>query len=320
MSLTLGVRAATAADFPAVAAVLSAANPRHPVSVEELVASAERTRGHLKGLHLAQWVAARGPEVVGFAGVTQWAGRHHPDRYAATVAVHPDHTRRGAGAALAGALHTHLRARGAREVQAGAYEDEPHAVQFLAARGFVEVARTFDNVLTLAGAPDPGQGPLPPGYRAATLEDLCAEMGEDAALEAYRHTFNAARADEPRVTPAEPYTLGDLRGYLGRPGALPGGILLAVTGAGEVAALSELWRDPTDPARLNTGLTGVAPAHRRRGLALALKRAALEVARAAGAAQVWTQNDTTNAPMLALNARLGFRPCPAYLEFQWGRV
>lgn len=37
----------------------------------------------------------------------------------------------------------------------------------------------------------------------------------------------------------------------------------------------------------------------------------------AGVQVMWTGNVTANAPMLALNTRLGFRPRPAYIEFRW---
>lgn len=55
-------------------------------------------------------------------------------------------------------------------------------------------------------------------------------------------------------------------------------------------------------------------------MALALKVAALRVARDLGAREVWTGNATTNAPMLALNDRLGFRPRVAWVEMQRGQV
>ena len=317
------IREATAADYPAVAAVLTAANPRHPVSVEALEASAKKTRQHPKGLHLAQWVAEQNGEIVGFAGVAQWAGSFHPDRYHAQLAVPPQLTRQGIGTRLAQTVREHLQTRNAREVQAGAYEDDPHAIRFLERRGFREVAREFDNVLTLSEyQPDrwEQERQVPQEYRLVSLEQFTGEQGEDAALNAFLTVFNEARADEPRTTPAQPYTLDEIRAYTAHPSALPHGIVLVVTDAGEVAALSELWRDLTDPTRLNTGLTGTARHHRRRGLALAAKLAGLELARQHGARTVWTSNASTNVPMLAINTHLGFKPEPAFIEMQWGSV
>ena len=52
---------------------------------------------------------------------------------------------------------------------------------------------------------------------------------------------------------------------------------------------------------------GVAPAARRRGVALALVSAGLDVANAAGAAQAFLEVAVDNDPAIALYDRLGFR-------------
>jgi RimJ/RimL family protein N-acetyltransferase len=58
---------------------------------------------------------------------------------------------------------------------------------------------------------------------------------------------------------------------------------------------------------VNAG-TGVLRAHRGRGFGLLMKQHSLAWAAAAGITRVVTQNDETNAPMLAINERLGYRP------------
>ncbi|MFC6592306.1 GNAT family N-acetyltransferase [Deinococcus lacus] len=316
--MTLQIREATAADYPAIAAVLTAVNPAQPVTAELLQASADKTRSHPKGLHLAEWVAVKGSEVVGFAGVAQWPGSYHPDRYAVRLDVPPHSERQGIGTRLAGAVQAHLQARGAREVLAGAYEDKPHAVAFLESRGFREDSRTFDNVLRLDKVAPQPVPPLPDGLRLVTLHEFQQENPH--ALEAFRAAFNEARADEPRPIPAQPYTAEDMATYLEHPTYFPEGILLAVTDAGEVAALTELWRDLGLETRLHNGLTGTARVWRGRGLATALKLAGIAQARERGIREIWTRNDSTNAPMLAVNTRLGFRPEPAFIEMKWGGV
>lgn len=52
--------------------------------------------------------------------------------------------------------------------------------------------------------------------------------------------------------------------------------------------------------------TATLPSHRGRGLATLVKLASLRWARDNGITEVWTTNDETNAPMLAVNRRLGY--------------
>lgn len=66
---------------------------------------------------------------------------------------------------------------------------------------------------------------------------------------------------------------------------------------------------------LDTGLTGVRRAWRRKGIALALKLRAIAYARSVGAPVIRTENATTNQAMLAINEALGFAKQPAWITF-----
>ncbi|MFC6661619.1 GNAT family N-acetyltransferase [Deinococcus multiflagellatus] len=150
-ALNVTIREATDHDLPALAELLSVVNPRHPWTAERLAHDLRTLRADPLGLHVAQWVAQEGGgALLGAASALQFGGMYHPGRYHAELGVHPGARGQGIGTALAEVLGTHLQARGAQEVLAGSYEDEPQGVAFLQARGFTEVMRFFDNVLEMA--------------------------------------------------------------------------------------------------------------------------------------------------------------------------
>ncbi|WIG61828.1 MAG: hypothetical protein OJF49_004577 [Ktedonobacterales bacterium] len=63
-----------------------------------------------------------------------------------------------------------------------------------------------------------------------------------------------------------------------------------------------------------TMFTGVEREYRGRGIALALKLLAVRCARRYGAAHMRTNNDSENAPMLAVNGKLGYQPQPGFYK------
>jgi predicted GNAT superfamily acetyltransferase len=65
-----------------------------------------------------------------------------------------------------------------------------------------------------------------------------------------------------------------------------------------------------------TIMTGVAPAERRHGVALALKLLTIRIVRSRGYSVMRTMNDTANPGILALNERLGYQPLPAWLAWE----
>jgi GNAT superfamily N-acetyltransferase len=69
---------------------------------------------------------------------------------------------------------------------------------------------------------------------------------------------------------------------------------------------------PLQRVRLRTRNFRIGP-HRRRGIALALKLAAIDYARRVGAPIIRTDNDSTNTGMLAINSRLGFVRQPGWI-------
>lgn len=67
---------------------------------------------------------------------------------------------------------------------------------------------------------------------------------------------------------------------------------------------------PGSTTRAYHDMTAVVPDQRGRGIARELKRATVAWAIEHGLTTLETGNDEANAPMRAVNARLGYRPLP----------
>ena len=62
-------------------------------------------------------------------------------------------------------------------------------------------------------------------------------------------------------------------------------------------------------------MTGTLPELRGRGLGRQVKLASINWAAENGVTQMFTTNDETNAPMLAINRRLGYQPRGRRVEY-----
>ncbi len=288
MDPDLVFRPMTAADAPAVAALLAAAervdetgehysledvvddlaNPMVEVGRDWLVV--EREGRVVASSQLMPRAAADGALSVGIDGV-----------------VHPDERRRGTGSALFGRLleraGEHVRERGADlrpVVTTTAPSDLPGFAAMVEARGLRPHRYSFGMASDLRGDPatgSAGEPALPEGYALHTWE------GADHAELLRAH--NRAFVDLPGWTPwdAEMW-----RTWVSEHRALrPAYSLLARTSAGEVAAYVQSAE--YDAVLEATGLresyvakVGVVPEHRRRGLASILLRTVMHRYREAG--------------------------------------
>ena len=121
--------------------------------------------------------------------------------------------------------------------------------------------------------------------------------------------------DVPRPTgfsppPFENYAQTEFEG----PEFMPELRLIALDGDAYVG-MTSLFQLGDGIEMLETGLTGVHRDYRRRGLAMALKCQAIEVAQGLGAHLIVTYNEENN-PMYHLNLRLGFQAQPADVDWE----
>jgi GNAT superfamily N-acetyltransferase len=277
-------RPATAADAPGVAALRARVLP-HLVRSEGAVRH-RLARASDDGPVRWRVATLPGGEVVAVAAVVTDAG----ERAWLELLVAPEHRRRGLGTTL---LAWAVDVTGEQPLEAVA-EDSPDGIAAVRAWGLapsapVQFSRT-----------DPrGVAPVvPDGVRLTPLDGRAVDPARVHALLA------ASAPDDPSglslVRPL-PQWLDDVWGDPDHEPALgtaawDGEELGAVTMVDADRATGRIW----------SGATATRRDARGRGLALAVKSASLARAAAAGCTSAWTGNASGNAPMLAVNRRLGY--------------
>ena len=147
-------------------------------------------------------------------------------------------------------------------------------------------------------------------------EEPGAEVRSSSAVDprVLWHIDETSALDLPLLEPYEPMSFEEWEPFvIGRPLYQAEGSFVAYVD-GEPAAWSMLAAD-LESGRAMTNYTGTLPEFRGRGLARAAKVASLRWAAANGITRVSTTNDETNAPMLAINDRLGYKPAGRRIEF-----
>ncbi len=245
-------------------------------------------------------VAEEAGRIVGCADTGLHFESAEPGEAFLHTAVRPDDQGRGAGAALVAAAEAYLVDLDATTIYTWA-ADDGRSPAFAERRGYQRLRRARFLSLDLAAAElPPLPEPLPPGV---AVRPRAAFAGDPRPL--YTADTECV-ADEPNEVAALPLPYQEwLRLDWQRPD-LDHELSTVVLVGGEVAAYTVAQTDGT--SRYWSGMTGTRRAFRGRGLARIAKLDSLRRARAAGYTHAFTGNDAGNAPMLAVNTRLGYRP------------
>ncbi len=296
------IRSATSDEDLAILVVLTnTTTPDDPTTLDEIRWSDRTYPGTLRLL------AELDGRAVGAATV----GRiymfppEYPDLWASIVVLSADR-RRGIGGVLLEALSEQARGTGKTGLQLRASEAYPEGIEFLANRGFTEFERARMVRLELDGLAAPAVD-LPDGITLATLAERPDLIGGVHAVAV--ETF----ADIPSGD--DPIAAGDLAEFrardVDRPGIPPEAFMIGVDMASDdVVGYASLMMIPSSTTAAWHDMTAVLRAWRGRGIAVALKRATIRWAIQNGLTALDTGNDEDNAPMRAVNARLGYQPLP----------
>lgn len=218
------------------------------------------------------------------------------------LAVDPAHRGAGIGGALEERVQSWARTAGMDALQTWTCEEDAASVGFLTRRGFTAVSRDRPVALDVAAVADLPVAP-PAGITLTTLA-----LRPDLEAGAYAVACEVW-PDIPGPEPMVPESLERWREIeIAHPGTSPDRVTLALDG--EQVVGYGILVDGARPASQYHEVTGVLRAWRGRGVAGAIKRAQLAWARSAGMTTLLTDNDDVNAPMRAVNLRLGYAPLP----------
>jgi GNAT superfamily N-acetyltransferase len=295
------IRPYTPDDAPAAAEIFGEAMPEKPPPTAE--GTAHFIASHPERAQLRLWIAEEDGQAVGL-GVARFNWSVEPADTAWTWAgVRGAHRGRGLGAALFERAEEHALSIGARLLDSFALEGSA-GQRFAESRGFEATRR--QHILRL----DPSRTDLAAiaeleaeqraaGFRVVPLREVVADV------RGLYEVYGPASADIPADRPEAGVTLEDFESHvLGDPELSLDGSAVVLEDESPVA-FSFLLVDEESGAATNE-MTGTLAKRRGRGLASLAKLAVVRWAREQGIAEVTTQNDDANVPMLALNRRLGY--------------
>lgn len=254
---------------------------------------------------MRRWVAQDGEEMIGGAALYSWPFAP-PGFLNSNVFVHPDRRGRGLGQALWATVWAAAQEQSALGLMTEISDLDPQSMVWAERRGFATHVHRYASELNLTTFDETPH--LPSLARAEaqgiTFTDLAAADG--ATLERYLNFVADRLTETPDLAGNPRWPLTEVRSLLRLDtDPRPDWLFLAVEPGGEWLGTTALIRFKHLNMAYNE-LTATHPEARGRGLALPLKLHAIREAQAEGLSVMRTNNHSLNAPMLAVNRKLGF--------------
>lgn len=302
------VDARTASDESLLAIHRVEAGCAHDLAPGERWRSAEEALAYMRNPPSDErrhwWVARVGDDVVGMAALyvhgSSPLGWVH-------LRVLPRYRHRGIGRLLLGRLTGEARQLGLASL--GGHHSTPDGARFARAADAHEEQRDVRSVLRLRHAELPAPV-VPGGYALRSWIGAAPDELARSFAEARNAVDDAPRPEGEELPPWTVERLRDVEQAVARRNR-DIRVTVATTSSGEVAAFTEIRVSAPPTTTASTEDTATVAAHRRRGLALAVKVESLRLLRAdrPDVEVVPTLNAESNVAMRTVNTKLGFVPC-----------
>jgi GNAT superfamily N-acetyltransferase len=238
-------------------------------------------------------------------------GSSPDNHFDAWVGVNLPQRCQGVGTALWNAILEALQGLGAAQVMCEVLEKEPHGLTFAQKRGFAIERHKYHSTLDLSTFDETPFMPVIARLKAGgicfcTLADL--PDNPETQRKYYEINLLTVRDIPGEYWNFDPYPQFFKEQITGAAWFRREGQILAVDGDAFAGFASVSLARESQSAYNAT--TGVRREYRGRNIGLALKVLAARYARQSGARQIVTDNDSLNAPVLAINRKLGYQPEP----------
>ncbi|MDV6373082.1 GNAT family N-acetyltransferase [Deinococcus arenicola] len=263
-----------------------------------------------------RWVAEFRGQLIGTGHLTFFPF-DPPGFLSAGVMVAPGYRNRGVGRALWKTVQDEAGRLGVSDLAASVSDTDADSLAWAGRWGFTQHLHRFASELNLMGFDGSlFQADLErAAAQGVTFTDMADADG--ATLDRYLNFVADRLTETPDLAGHPRWPLAQVREILRldtypRPDWLvlargPGGEWLGITAMVSIFGGAMAYNE----------LTAMHPSARGRGLALPLKLEAVRRARAAGMGRMRTNNHSQNAPMLAVNRRLGFVSLAGQVELHW---